>query len=200
MEELLNAERLVLFLVFVVPGFVAMRTHDLLIPAEARDWGSSLVEAIAYSMLNVAALFWFIGLLQRQGFQQQHPVLHGLGMFGVLFVAPVGWAFLARYIITSPLVRRLVLDPSPTAWDFFFSKRRPAWVLFHLKTGQKLGGLFWLDSTASAYPNTADIYVEEVWRLDDQNRFIERIDQTAGALLKRDDCSLIEFFWIEYED
>jgi len=199
MQDLVTPERLGLFLVFVVPGFVAMKTHDLLIPAAARNWGSSLVDAIAYSMLNVAALFWFIGLLQGDGFQTHHPVLHALGMFGVLFVAPIGWAFLARYALTSRLLRRLVLDPAPTAWDFVFSKRRPAWVLFHLKTGQKLGGLFWLNSTASAFPNTADIYVEEVWRVDSQGRFLERIDQTAGALVKRDDCSLIEIFRIDHE-
>lgn len=200
MENLITEDRLVLFLIFVVPGFVAMKTHDLLIPTEARDWGSCLVEATAYSMLNVAALFWLVGLLQNEGSQEQHPVIHGIGMFGVLFVAPVGWAFLARYVMTSRLLRRLVLDPAPTAWDFFFAQRHPAWVLFHLKTGQKLGGLFWLNSTASAFPSPADIYVEEVWRLDDHGRFIERIDQTAGALVKREDCSLIELFRIEHEE
>lgn len=197
MDGLLTTDKLALFLVFVVPGFVAMKTHDLLIPAEPRTWGSSLVEAISYSMLNLALLFWAVHLLHREGFQAEHPVGYSLGMFFVLFVAPAGWAILARYIRSSRLLRRVVIDPSPTAWDLFFSRRRPVWVLFHLKTGEKLGGLLGEGSTASAYPYVPDVYVEEVWRLDDLGRFSERIEQTAGALVRRDDCSHIEFFTLE---
>lgn len=193
----LTSDQLALFLVFVVPGFVAMKTHDLLIPAERRDWGSSLVEVISYSMLNLALLFWAVYLLHREGFQAEHPAAYFLGMFGVLFVAPAVWAILARGLRSLRIVQRFVVDPRPTAWDFFFDQRRRGWVLFHLKTGQKLGGLFAEGSTAAAYPYLPDIYVEEVWRIDEQGRFFERIEQTGGALVKRDDCSHIEFFTLE---
>ncbi len=196
----LTFDQLALFLVFVAPGFVAMKTHDLLIPADRRDWGSSLIEAISYSMLNLALLFWAVYLLHRDGFQDEHPVGYYLGMFGVLFVAPAVWAILARALRSLRVVQRFVVDPRPTAWDFFFDQRRPVWALFHLKTGQKLGGLLAESSTASAYPYLPDIYVEEVWRIDEQGRFSERIDQTAGALVKRDDCSHIEFFTLEPDD
>ena len=126
----LTSDQLALFLIFVVPGFVAMKTHDLLIPAERRDWGSSPIEAISYSMLSPALLFWAVYLLHREGFQDEHPVGYFLGMIGVLFVAPAVWAILARGL------QRFVVDPRPTAWDFFFDQRRPVWALFHLKTGQ----------------------------------------------------------------
>ncbi len=51
-------------------------------------------------------------------------------------------------------------------------------------------------SFASTSPGRRDIYVEEIWRVDDQGRFLERIEQTAGALVKRDECSVIEFFTV----
>ena len=196
----LTFDQLTLFLIFVVPGFVAMKTHDLLIPGQRRDWGSSLIEVISYSMMNLALLFWAVHLLHRERFQAQHPVGYFLGMFGVLFIAPVVWAILARALRSLRVVQRFMVDPRPTAWDFFFDQRRPVWALFHLKTGQKLGGLLAESSTASAYPYLPDIYVEEVWRVDEQGRFSKRIEQTAGALIKRDDCSHIEFFTLERDD
>jgi hypothetical protein len=92
------------------------------------------------------------------------------------------------------LLRRFVLHPSPKAWDFFFSQRRPVWVLAHLKSGEMLGGLLAEHSCASRFPNDEDIYIEEVWKLDADGRFIERIEQTAGALIRRSDCTHIELF------
>ena len=194
MANLLNAQTLELFLLFVVPGFVAMKAYDLLVPSETRSWGDSLIEAISYSMLNLALLFWLVGLLQREGFQQRHPVVYGLGIFVVLFVAPVAWAVTVRFLCTSRLFRKYVLHPAPQAWDFFFLQRRPAWVLAHLKTGEMVGGLFSDDSCASSFPTEADIYLEEVWKLDEEGRFIQRVDQTSGILIKRSECSHIELF------
>lgn len=194
MADLLSTQTLELFLIFVVPGFVAMKAHDLLVPAPARNWGDSLIEAVSYSMLNLGLLFWLVALLQREGLQQQRPAAYLAGLFVVVVVAPVGWAVLARFFRTSPLLRKFVLHPSPTAWDFFFSQRRPVWVLAHLKTGEMLGGLLAEHSCASRFPNDEDIYIEEVWKLDEAGRFIKRIEQTAGALIKRADCTHIELF------
>jgi len=50
----LTAEQLALTLVFVVPGFVALRVYDLFVPGQFRDSGKSLLDAVSYSMLNLA--------------------------------------------------------------------------------------------------------------------------------------------------
>jgi len=194
MADLLNPQTLELFLLFVVPGFVAMKAHDLLIPAPTRNWGDSLIEVVSYSMLNLGLLFWLVAILQREGFQERHPATYQAGMFVVVVVAPVVWAVLARFLRTSRLLRRFVLHPSPTAWDFFFEQRRRVWVLFHLSSGKMLGGLLAEHSCASSFPNDEDIYVEEVWKLDEEGRFLHRIEQTAGALIKRAECTHIELF------
>lgn len=199
MGGLLNPEALELFLVFVVPGFIAMKVHDLLVPSDSRSWGDSLVEVVSYSMLNVALLFWLVHLLWQERFQAEHQVAYWIGLFFVLFLAPVGWAVLVYFLRTSPWLRKYMLDPSPTAWDFFFGKRRPAWVLCHLKSGEMVGGLFNDHSSASCFPQQEDIYLEEIWKVDEEGRFVERVEQTAGVLVKREECTHIELFAIDEE-
>jgi hypothetical protein len=194
MTDLLTPEALEAFLFFVVPGFVAMKSHDLLVPSETRSWGDSLLEAVSYSMLNLALLFWLVAILQKEGFQDRYPLAYMLGIFVTVFIAPVGWAVMVRYIRTSRRLRQIVLHPSPTAWDYFFDLRRPFWVIVHLKSGDMFGGFYGEKSFASSFVRGQDLYLEEVWRLDDEGRFIERIEQTAGALVRRDDCTHIEVF------
>ena len=55
-----EADKLVLFLIFFIPGFVSIKVYDLLIPGEQRDFSKSILEVIGYSALNYGALSWFI--------------------------------------------------------------------------------------------------------------------------------------------
>lgn len=90
----LDIEKLLLFLVFVVPGFVALKVYDLLIPAERRDFSSSIVEVISFSMVNLAIMSWAILLLIKGQFYKEHQTLFLLSAVGILFVTPAGLAIL----------------------------------------------------------------------------------------------------------
>jgi hypothetical protein len=57
-----------------------------------------------------------------------------------------------------------------------------------------LGGYFGENSFATSSPEPQEIYVEEVWRLDEDGRFVERVEGTDGAMVNREDCELIAFF------
>jgi len=63
--EVLTAERLGLFLAVFMPGFVSVKVYDMLIPGEPRDFSKSVFEVVGYSVLNYAALFWLVALLQK---------------------------------------------------------------------------------------------------------------------------------------
>jgi len=51
-ENILKPDTLTLFLYFVLPGFVAIKIYDLLIPTERRDFGAALIEVVSYSLFN----------------------------------------------------------------------------------------------------------------------------------------------------
>lgn len=61
MEDLFDANKLALFLIFVIPGFIAIKTYSLFSPLEDKDSSKILIDAIAYSCINYGyLLFQFI--------------------------------------------------------------------------------------------------------------------------------------------
>ena len=84
--------------------------------------------------------------------------------------------------------------PDPLAWDYFFRQGHSCFVLVHLKDGKVIGGLYNGESFASSYPESQDIYLGEVWKVDEQGRFQSRIDATMGALVNHGVIDYLEFY------
>jgi hypothetical protein len=193
----LTIQNLQLFLVFVVPGFVALKVYDLLIPSEKRDFGSAIIEVVSYSMVNLALMSWALLLMRQDDFSNNHPVIYYLGTVGILFVAPAFIAIVWYRVRKSRFISRWMLHPMPSGLDYFFSKRESLWILFHHKNGKKIGGFYGKDSFASSFDQEADIYVQQVWHVDKYGRFTKKVDGTAGMVVRYQDCDLIEFFKAE---
>lgn len=189
MGDLLSLDKLTLFLIFVVPGFIAMKTYDLLVPAERRDFGSAIIDVITYSIINLAIFGWIIPLLFGWSLNWGSGYL-----YFVLFGAPVILSVVARLLRAIPLLKGWLIHPTPTGWDHFFGKGTPCWIVFHLKSGNIIGGFYSGESLASSFPRPQDIYVEQVWKLDEQYRFKERLDQTLGLIIRMDECEFIELY------
>lgn len=195
MTDFLKPDVLGLFLLLVVPGFVAIKVYDLRVPSERRNLSQSLIEIISISMLNLAVWFWRLLEITEAGFRERHPGWFYAAIYFVFFISPAGLALLFHKALTSRWLRSAVTDPTATAWDHFFRKRKACWMIFHLKSGKIMGGFFGGDSAASSFPRPQEVYVEEVWRVDAEFRFVERVERTAGAIISREECSLVEIFW-----
>lgn len=193
MPELTN-ENLQLFLVFVVPGFIALKTYALLVPGHERELSNVLVDSVTYSMVNLGLMSWALFLLRRDTFPSSHPIMFAFGSFGILVLSPCFLAISVYAFRKSKLARRWIPDPRPSGWDYSFEKRPARFILFHLRNGKLLGGLFAEASFASSFPCEPDIFVEQVWRVDEDGRFIEQVEGTAGCYLKYADCERIELF------
>lgn len=63
-----------------------------------------------------------------------------------------------------------------------------------MRDTRRVGGRFGERSFASSNPAEAQIYLEEVWRLDEEGRFEEAVDQTNGILVLEKDLLAVEFF------
>lgn len=197
MKDLLNIETLRIFLFFVVPGYVGLKVFDLIVPSERRNFSNSLIEIVSFSMLNLALVFPLISLVNTYDVRNSYPLLFYLFWFGTLFISPAILAVIAKWLLGSSLLRGRVLHPTPTGWDFFFGKGIPCWILFHLKSGEKLGGFYGINSFTSSFPQEKDIYVQEIWKVDADGRFLERVDRTGGAIINFEQCKLIEMFTVE---
>jgi len=193
MENIWTPEKLSLFLIFFVPGFVSMKVWELTVATERRDFQRLIVDGICYSALNFAALSWLIMIVRSNGWAEVHPISYVLAMALIIFIMPALWPSIWLFMWRK-FFHVALLDPTATAWDFAFGQRQGCWLIVHLVDGRKIGGKFSIRSFASAFPQKRDIFVEELWSLDEKGGFKERIDGSAGLFVRSEEISMVEFF------
>lgn len=189
-----DALRFLYFSLLVAPGFVATSVYRLLVPSPRRDPAGFALELASYGMVNLALVSWMVPFVLDRELVRERPWVFALGMCAMLLVVPTVLAVITFLIRRSRWATRWLQHPMPTAWDFLFAQRRMLWVLFHLKDGRRIGGYFGRNSFASSHPLEPDIYVENIWHVDAQGRFTERIEGNAGLIIRFADCYLMEFY------
>ncbi|MBR9910400.1 MAG: hypothetical protein GYB33_08635 [Gammaproteobacteria bacterium] len=191
--DIFEESKLILFIAFVVPGFIAIKAYELLSPAQQRDSSKQLIDAVSYSCLNYAVLILPIYYLETNNLSKSHPNLYALFYFCVLFVAPVllviGWRILREF----EWVQKFVPHPTQKPWDFVFSQRKTYWVTVTLKNGAKIAGMYGPNSFASSAPSEEQIYLEEQWMLNDEGGFDRAVEQTSGVIVLSSEILSIEF-------
>lgn len=193
-----DAQTFVYFIFFFVPGFVSYKTYDILTPSERRDFSKAFLEVVSISVLYHAFFFAIFGYDRYKSFYDS-----GIALFLVIFVGPflIGcfWYHLPKILSCAPFARRFALllpirQRMPTAWDHFFSRREPCWVIIHFKDGLRIGGRIDERSFASAFPQKQELYLEMLWHLDEFARFTDPVERSKGAVIQMDDVKLVEFF------
>ena len=124
-----NLESWTLFLILVVPGLISMHVYRLLFAAREIDWKGGLVQALFYSSLNLAVCLPILVPIHRDDFIEKHPCWYTAGLMVVQLVLPPVWPFLYRRVIKWQWLASKIQLPYPTAWDFFFDRREPAFVM-----------------------------------------------------------------------
>ncbi len=194
LPNVLSENAVLLFAAFFLPGFVSVRVYDLLVPGERRDFSSALLEVGAYSALNYALLFWPIAwALSAEPVASRLWTLYLLVMV-VLIVAPAIWPYIYIKLAASGTLRGMVRHPTLKAWDFVFAKRQPHWVIVHLKDGRMIGGKFGSGSFASSSPAEEQLYVEQLWKLDECGKFQAAVEDSEGIVVLRDEIAAVELF------
>jgi|GEM_PF-4379649 len=90
--------------------------------------------------------------------------------------------------------QKLGLDhPTPRGWEFFLTQAGCFFVLFHLKNGKMVGGFYGPKSYASTYPQEPEIYVQEVWRVDETGAFVQKVTDSLGLVIRQSEWERIEF-------
>jgi hypothetical protein len=194
MSASLSIETIGLFLLFVLPGLIAIRVYRLVMPAKEVDGANSLIDGLFYTSINLllgAPVLWVLVFGHDPNAYPGRWILAG---FLVLLVGPVVWPLLYAKAIRSKWVARRIQVPYPTAWDFFFDKRRPVFALVHLEGGNVIGGYWGGESYAGSFPNDGDVYLEAVYTVDAAGRFGDAVPFTRGILLRKEQYTYIELF------
>ena len=188
-------DKILLLTIFFVPGFVYLKAYRLFIAETRTDFSKDLYEAIGYSFLNALIFSYPLFKIHSDKFIDRYPVWYFVVMFSVIVIAPIIYAMIFNIIAKRKWFSRFLINPTKSAWDSFFSKRESYFVIVTLKNGKKIGGKYGLNSYSSTYPNPKEIYLEEVWKLNDkEDGFDVVVDQTEGVLITENEISTIEFY------
>jgi Family of unknown function (DUF6338) len=147
-----ESNKLLLFIWFVIPGFVSLKTYELLLPSSPKESDKQLIDAVAYSCVNYALLLWPIYEVKRSQIRFAHPSAYIVFYVFVLLIAPVAWAWLFKKLRTTQFFQRALPHPTTKPWDYVFGQRKPYWVLVTLKDGKQVAGRYDTSSFASIAP------------------------------------------------
>lgn len=195
-----NINALALFIAFAIPGFVSLKTYQLLFPGEFKSSDKLIVDAIAYSSINYAILFWPIYEIEHHGVRSLHPTLYALFYVSALLIAPIFWVLVFKWVRTTQFAQRFMPHPTSKPWDFVFSKRSPYWIVVTLKNGSRVGGLYDASSFASSAPSPEQIYLQEQWVINDDGGFERQCHHTAGILILSSEIVAVQLFHLDYGD
>lgn len=199
MLEIFQANKLIIFILFFIPGFISIKVWRLLKPTDRTDASIEILEAISYSCINYAILspfliYWLDGIASFDWWD-------GAALICVLLIAPIIWPTLFSTIIDSQILQGRIKHPIPKAWDSVFSRGEQLFALVHLKNGDLIAGYFGSKSFASSYPAEEDIYFEKTYIIDEQGHFTgEAINGTKGFLVSKNSIDYIEFYEVQRED
>lgn len=185
-----NLNTLLIIIFFIIPGFIINKIISIFHPyfEVKKRWGELTVQAITFSCINYALFSWLILWLLKY---LQSLKIQLLLAISVLIVGPFLIGLLFSFIIEKFLRSKL----TSTAWDDYFSRKEPAWILITLKDGEQIGGFF--SSKSAASPNKSDIYIQEIWKVDQNGKFLKRVEDSKGALLDVSQIKYIKFFEIK---
>lgn len=198
--DIWETDKLLLFVAFVVPGFISLKTYELLFPRALKSSADQLIDAVAYSSINYALLLWPIYEVETHGIRASHPTAYILFYVFVLLIAPISWACLLRKIRTTKFVQRAMPHPTAKPWDYVFGQQKPYWVVVTLKDGRQIAGRYAEESFASSPPAAEQLYLQEAWVLNSDGGFERPRVDSAGIMILAPDIVTVEFFKITSGD
>jgi len=165
-----------------------------MIPSERRDFSKSFFDAIAYSALNFAAFAWLLNLIFADGFSTNYPISFYMLLTFLLFIAPILWPIIFLNIRKIPFIAKYTIHPIEKPWDFVFQKKEAYWIIVHLKNGLRVAGRYDENSFTSSSPSKEQIYLEQVWEIDEDGKFLEPIERSKGFLILGEEILGLEFY------
>lgn len=190
--DIWEIDKLALFIAFVIPGFISIKAYQLAFPGTERATSDQLIDAIAYSSINYALLIFPIIAVESGTLRDTCRSLYYLFYIFVLFLAPIIWVLLWKYLRTRDFFQRNAPHPTAKPWDYVFAQRKPYWVKVTLKDGTVIAGRYADKSFSSSAPAPEQIYLEQTWVLNDKGGFERAKNNTAGVLILSSEISHVE--------
>lgn len=203
---LVSVESLLVIVLVLTPGFiftVALRKSVANIDTSAIRF---VVMTVATgTIVHCVTFFWSARLLRAYTEDPAILLDRSVEVFFwsivTIFVVPLFLGLLIGYlsgtervdswlrIIGFSYVQRL-----PSAWDYVVGLKEGFYVRVHLQdSNQIIGGIYGTSSFAADESDAVDLYLEELWEIDEDGEFVAPIPTTRGVWIPRHSAKYIEF-------
>jgi len=192
-----EVKELVPILLFLLPGFVSVGILEILCVRKAKDVFGRVVEALIFTMLNLASFLVLRSLLEYVGAKFSHDqfltpsnvalmTLCALAI-GIAFAAEINNEWLLGQLNNRFHITRKTAKPS--TWNETWT-HAAKFVVVHLDDGRRIYGwpTFYSDD-----PEERALFLEDASWLDDENRLINEAAPISMFLDKQSGIKLIEF-------
>jgi len=192
---------LILGIAFIIPGFIITSIKNKIIPTQNKEYKVKIVEFFVYSFVNL--FLWGMPLCKMykniNWYREHYCITWGILLL-IIFVTPIVISGIVVFINKKDVIRKFlskisinVIEAEPTAWDFKFANMEVEWVIVTLNNNKTVAGYMDDNSCASSNENDRDLYIKEVYKIDDNGKW-KRVENTDGILIKAEQVKYIEFF------
>lgn len=190
--EILDQNKILLFIFFVTPGFVFLRLYEIFFPSE-KSASQQVINLVSHSVINYALLSVPIVLFLNSIYKDDQFYLMLFGSF-CIFIFPALLAIFVKCMRQTQFLQNHMPHPVDSSWNYYFSRREQCYLVVLLKDGSKVAGFFGGNSFASNTPGPIHLYVEKEWLLNDDGSFDREVNGSKGFLLLSTDIIKLEFF------
>ena len=184
---------------FLIPGFIAYQNAYNITPTKAYEENSKFIVCLMYGIINYIVFFKPINYIYSY-VSNINNIINEWGLFilhsftAILLGIIIGICTKNNYI-------RLLLSkigiqtehPTPTSWEFLFSNiSRYCWVIVTLKDKTEIKGYYGTSSFASSDLNNKDIYIEQIYTMNEETGMWETEPKKKGIWINGDEIAYIE--------
>ena len=184
--------------IFLLPGFIVKSIIDIFSPPSKYNESKYFFTCLLYSIINFAAWSWGYILLLK--LVEKHFVIFWILLLILTILGAIILALIIAFIKQKEIIEKFLkklnvrkIHPVPTAWDYYFSKQKSAWVIVTLKSGKTIYGEYSNKSFSSSDADERDLYIEKVYNFKEGEAWNE-IERSKGILITKDEIETIEFF------
>lgn len=185
---------------FIVPGFVMFSTFTTFVPKKNDAAKISLIRFLFFSSINYGIWSWLIYLLFNNQYLKTHQLYSAFLWCFIIFISPILIGILAGHFSNKDKIRRILqsfgfnpIHTIPASWDYKFSKLpETTWIIVTLDDGSHVYGRFSTGSFASSDCDDRDIYIEEIYNIDDKGNWTA-VPRCDGILIRGENIRYIEF-------
>jgi hypothetical protein len=185
-------EQITFYLIFILPGMISLKIYSWIIPVEKKSHVEILTNALFYASIDIILILPIYFLLVS--FEEKLGVSVYLILYALILFISIVSPFLIYKFQKRKFFSKFFQLPFPTSWDYFFSQRETCFMLFHLKDSKKIGGYYGENSYSCSFPSNGDIYIEKVFKINDDGTFGEIITDSKGLIITKDQYNFIELF------